>query len=92
MRCLFVHNWAAEGDNAKIEPVLAKFAQYCQPHMNIPFKRYHFNLPTQEPGETYDINQYCTALWKLSEGCDLETIMPVEILQDRLVFGIKESL
>ena len=24
-------DWAADGDDAKIEPVLAKFAQYCQP-------------------------------------------------------------
>ena len=54
-------DWAAEGDDAKIEPVLgqAKFAQYCQPRRSIPFKRYHFNLRTQEPGKTYD--QYCTA-------------------------------
>ena len=24
-------DWATEGDDTKIEPVLAKFAQYCQP-------------------------------------------------------------
>ena len=69
-------DWAADGDDAKIEPVLGKFAQYCQPRRNIPFERYRFNLRTQEPGETYD--QYRTALRKLAEGCDFQTITPEE--------------
>ena len=82
-------DWATDGNDAKIEPVLAKFAQYCQPRMNIPFERYHFNLRVQEPGETYD--QYRTTLRKLAEGCDFQTITPEEIFQDRLVFGIKDD-
>ena len=36
-------NWNAEGDEAKIEPVLTKFEEYCQPRKNIPFERYCFN-------------------------------------------------
>ena len=47
-------DWDHEGDDAKIQPVLAKFEQYCQPRKNIPFERYRFNRHTQEPGETYD--------------------------------------
>ena len=82
-------DWANDGNDAKIEPVLAKFAQYCQPRINIPFERYHFNLRAQEPGETYD--QYRTALRKLAEECDFQTITPEEIFQDRLVFGIKDD-
>ena len=82
-------NWEHEGDNAKIEPVLAKFEQYCQPRKNVPFERYRFNKRTQEPGESYD--QYRTALRKIAEGCEFDTIIPDEILQDRLVFGIKDS-
>ena len=81
--------WAKAGDNKKIEPVLAKFSQYCQPRKNVPFERYRFNRRTQEPGETYD--QYCTALRKLAAACDFETITPGEILRDRLVFGIRDS-
>ena len=46
--------WAADSDDAKIEPVLAKFEEYCQPRKNIPFERYRFNCRSQEPGETYD--------------------------------------
>ena len=86
-------DWAAEGDDAKIEPLLAKFAQYYQPrrnsYVNIPFERYRYNLRTQKPGETYD--QYRTALRKLAEGCDFQTITPEEILRDRLVFGFKDD-
>ena len=81
--------WTTEGDEAKIGPVLAKFEEYCQPRKNIPFERYRFNRRSQEPGETYD--QYCTALRKLGESCDFQSITPDEILRDRLVFGISDS-
>ena len=32
--------WAADGDDGKIDPVLAKFEEYCQPRKNTPFERY----------------------------------------------------
>ncbi len=82
-------DWAVEGDEAKIEPLLLKFSQYCEPRKNVPFDRYLFNRRAQEPGETYD--QYHTALRKLAEGCDFQTITVEEILRDRLVFGIKDG-
>ena len=34
---------------------------------------------------------YRTALHKLAEGCDFQTITPDEILRDRLVFGVKDA-
>ena len=73
--------WEDEGDKAKIKAVLAKCAQYCQPRKNIPFERYRFNRRMQEPGESYD--QYCTALRKLAESCDFQTVKPEELLRDR---------
>jgi len=82
-------DWDHEGDDAKIQPVLAKFEQYCQPRKNIPFERYRFNRRTQEPGETYD--QYRTELRKIAENCDFGAITPDEILRDRLVFGIRDT-
>lgn len=82
-------DWAAEGDEKKIAPVLQKFAEYCQPRKNVPFERYRFNRRTQEAGESYD--QYKTALRKLAEGCDFDTITPDEMLRDRLIFGIRDS-
>ena len=66
-----------------------KFQQYCQPCKNVPFERYRFNRRTQEPGETYD--QYRTALRKLAEGCEFQTITLGEILRDRFIFGIKDD-
>ena len=81
--------WTEEGDQDKIAPVLQKFAEYCQPHKNVPFERYRFNRRTQEVGESYD--QYKTALCKQAEGCDFDTITPDEMLRDRLIFGIRHS-
>ena len=46
--------WDSDGDQAKIQPVLKKFEQYCEPHRNVLFERYRFNRRIQEAGETYD--------------------------------------
>ena len=81
--------WENEGDNNKIESVLQKFANYCQPRKSVPFERYCFNCRVQEPGESYE--QYRTSLRKLSEGCEFASITPEEILRDRLVFGIRDD-
>ena len=81
-------DWAEEGDETKIKPVLKKFAAYCMPRKNVPFERYKFNRRKQEAGESYD--QYKTASRKLAEGCDFRTITPQEILRDRLIFGISD--
>jgi len=53
-------NWENEDDNVKIEPVLQKFADYCQPQKSLLFERYCFNHHVQEPGESY--KQYRPAL------------------------------
>ena len=82
-------SWPTASDESKINKVLEKFKQYCQPRQNVPFERYRFNRRMQEPGESYD--HYRTALLKLAEGCGFETITPDEILRDRVVFGIKDQ-
>lgn len=82
-------DWAEEGDQNNIVPVLKKFAEYCQPRKYVPFERYRLNRRTQEVGESHD--QYRTALRKLAEGCDFDTITPDEMLGDRLIFGIRDS-
>ncbi|XP_078354448.1 uncharacterized protein LOC144639063 [Oculina patagonica] len=73
-------DWAEEGDQDKIVPVLQKFAEYCQPRKNVPFERYRFNRRTQEVGESYD--QYKTALCKLAEGCDFDTITDTKMTSE----------
>ena len=82
-------DWAQDGDDRRILPVLKKFAEYCQPRKNVPFERYKFNKRMQESGEPY--GQYKTALRKLSEACEFDTITPNEILRDRLIFGIHDT-
>ena len=83
-------DWAQDGDDRRILPVLRKFAEYCQPRKNVPFERYKFNKRTQESGESYE--QYKTTLRKLSEACEFDTITPNEILRDRLIFGIHDTM
>ena len=46
-----LRDWAHDGDDHRIVPVLRKFAEYCQPRKNVPFERYKFNKRTQESGE-----------------------------------------
>lgn len=82
-------DWENEDSQTKIDPVLQKFAEYCQPRKNFPFERYRFNQRVQEAGESYD--QYKTALRKLAEGCEFNSITPDEILRDRIVFGIRDN-
>ena len=53
-------DWASDTDQNKIQPVLQKFATYCQPLKNVPFERYKFYSRMQESGESYD--HYRTAL------------------------------
>ena len=84
-----LRDWAHDGDDRRIVPVLRKFAEYCQPRKNVPFERYKFNKRTQESGESYE--QYKTTLRKLSEACEFDTITPNEILRDRLIFGIHDT-
>ena len=48
-----LRDWAQDGDDRRILPVLRKFAEYCQPRKNVPFERYKFNKRMQESGESY---------------------------------------
>ena len=56
--------WNAEGDDAKIDKVLQKFEEHCEPKKNVSYERYKFFSRAQESGEAID--QYVTVLRKLS--------------------------
>ena len=43
------NDWANDGDDKKIKPVLKKFREYYEPRKNIPFERFKFNHRMQEP-------------------------------------------
>ena len=82
-------DWASNTNQNKIQPVLQKFAAYCQPLKNVPFERCKFYSRMQESEESYD--HYQTALRQLVERCEFESITPNQILHDKLVFGIRDS-
>ena len=52
-------DWAQDGDDRRILPVLRKFAEYCQPRKNVPFERYKFNKRTQEISGRWHHKQTC---------------------------------
>ena len=82
--------WASDTDQNKIQPVLQKFTVYCQPLKNVPFERYKFYSRMQESGESYD--HYQTALRQLVERFEFKSITPNQILHDKLVFGIRNTM
>ena len=82
-------DWASDTNQNKIQPVLQKFAVYCQPLKNVPFERYKFYSRMQELGESYD--HYQTALRQLVERCEFKSITPYQILCDKFMFGIRDS-
>jgi len=81
--------WDEDEDQAKIGKVVDNFKAYCQLQKNIPCEWYRFNLQSQEPGEWYD--QYRTAQHLLAESCEFNSITSDEILQDSLVFGVRDD-
>ena len=82
-------SWDSAGDESKIEKVLTKFEQYCQPHRNVPFEWYRFNRRVQEPGESYD--QYCTALLKIANGCSFRLLPQMNYCEINLCLALKTS-
>ena len=52
-------DWEHAGDDTKIQPVLDKFEQYCQPRKNVPFERYRFtDAPRSQVRATTNIAQH----------------------------------
>ena len=80
--------WDAEGDDKKIDKVLQKFEEHCEPRKNISYERFKFFSRAQESGETID--QYVTVLRKLSETCEFSTLKN-SLIKDRIVLGITDT-
>ena len=78
--------FADADDRKKIEPVIEKFAGYCEPKKNITVNRYVFNTRQQKMNETF--TDYLTALRTLIKDCSLPPDLADEFLRDRIVCGI----
>ena len=73
--------WDA-GDDKKIEQVLLKFEEHCEPKKNVSYERYKFFSRAQENGESID--QYITILRKLCETCEFGTLKN-SLIKDRIM-------
>lgn len=48
------NDWAEDGDDKKIKPVLKKFGDYCEPRKNIPFEFKSQEKPTISTVQRYE--------------------------------------
>ena len=80
--------WDEEGDDKKIEKVLLKFEEHCEPKKNVSYERYKFFSRAQESGESID--QYVTILRKLCETCEFGTLKN-SLIKDRIVLGVSNT-
>ena len=81
-------SWDAEGDDKKIDKIIEKLEEFCEPRKNISYERYKFFSRAQKSGETID--QYVTVLRMLSESCELSTLKN-SLIKDRIVLGISDT-
>ena len=81
--------WATAGDENRLDRVLDKFAEYCQPCVNVLFERFKFNSHCQGAGEPFD--QFVTALRQLTSKCDFANVTEESLLRDRILFGISNQ-
>ena len=51
-------SWTTADDKNKVDKIMEKFDQYCNPRKNVTWERHKFNTQNQQPGETID--QYVT--------------------------------
>ena len=70
----------------KLDHVLAKYEFRCLPQRNETYERHLFNKREQEPDESID--QFCTALMRLSEYCGFATLRD-SLIRNRLILGGK---
>jgi len=84
----FTFDEASHESAEKIGDVLANFESRCLPQRNETYERYLFNKREQGPGESID--QYCTALMRLSEHCGFMNLRD-SLIRDRLILGVKND-
>ena len=77
--------WDFVGDDKKIEKVIQKFEEFCEPRKKLSYERYKFFFRAQDSDETID--QYVTVLRKLSETGEFGTLKN-SLIKDRIVLGV----
>ena len=81
--------FSSPDDAKKMELTLRKFKEYCIPRENTIRERFLFFTQDQRESETID--QYLTELRQIAANSDFESIIPDQLLQDRLVTGTRNA-
>ena len=78
-------SWTTADDKNKVDKIMEKFDQYCNPRKNLTWERHKFNTRNQQPGETID--QYVTDLKTKAQTCEFAELKD-GLIRDRIVCGI----
>ena len=78
----------ADQEKDKIEPLKAKFREYCEGKKNVTVIRYRFNTTVQQEGQSFD--SYLTELRNKVKTCDYGELEN-SLLKDRIICGIKDD-
>ena len=84
----YTFTFATEGDDMKLDPVIAKFDEYFSPRKNQPYTRFKFFTYNQANGQTID--EYVTELKSRSRHCEFGTLKE-SLIRDRIVAGIQDA-
>ena len=78
----------AEADKLKLDKILEKFDEYCEPVKNITFIRHKFFSCKQEEGQRFD--EYLTELKKKAQDCEFGGLKD-ELIKDILICGLSDD-
>ena len=84
----YTFTFATEGDDMKLDSVIAKFDEYFSPRKNLPYTRFKFFTYNQTNGQTID--EYVTELKSRSRHCEFGTLKE-SLIRDRIVAGIQDA-
>ena len=76
----------SEGDEKKLERVIERFEQYCNPRENVVFERYQFWKIDQEESEMVD--QFVTRLKNKVKSCEYTSVD--DMVRDKFVFSMQD--
>lgn len=80
--------WYSDEDKVKMDKVMERFEQYCEPHKNTIYERYLLFSRGQESGEPID--KYATVLRNMADSCEFQDLKD-SLIRDRIVLGIVDN-
>ncbi|KAJ8043079.1 hypothetical protein HOLleu_10018 [Holothuria leucospilota] len=77
-----------EEGKEKVNDILKKFEEFCNPRKNLTYERHLFFTRNQGTSESFD--HYVTDLKRLAQSCELNTLQD-GLIWDRIVFGLVDN-